>query len=579
MDFEYSTKEGRQQTALTLLVQARSKRGKREVYWQRMRRYYEGAHEAIGEVAGYLEESGMPPVDACVTDAFIQVESQINPVMPSVVFKGRDDDLDGIRAKQREYAVKFVLNNNAYEDEISLSERAMLIDGDAFIKVFYDESMGECGDIRIMTVPSEQLYFDPAASSLDGCEYIDFLYPMHVRQLIRIYGEDIKAAGIDLERIAGRDFAGEGSKANEEHVLSVLEHWYRDEEGDICCSMSVGGEEFKHIERYWLKTGVQNKSYPFVHLFRIRDNEQFYNRSEIEQIIPLIDSADRALLYGLINAAFTSNDIIIAEKNALEEGTEIENAPGSVISVRDGRAGGIRRLGGLSALSSQMAQIQYLQNQIQRTTRNYDSNIGKEPTKVTTASGLAQLRADAQQQRSIKTVDRLNGYKRLFELIDWSVLEFYDDERMIFIGVNASRRRKALMPGANLDEQQGDILFTFNADNLRRRKGTPSRQPKLDEDGNLMIDEITGAVLFEELPSEFYYPRVDVIVTAGEGEDVAKSYTIEALMQIAEMNVSEENIAVLSRIVEALDIQDWQSIVAEWERRFRPVGEVDMMPF
>ena len=48
-----------------------------------------------------------------------------------------------------------------------------------------------------------------------------------------------------------------------------------------------------------------------------------------------------------------------------------------------------RRLGGLNNMPNFLPIVQAIQNEIQRTTRNFDSNQGKETQRVTTASGLA----------------------------------------------------------------------------------------------------------------------------------------------------------------------------------------------
>ena len=137
------------------------------------------------------------------------------------------------------------------------------------------------------------------------------------------------------------------------------------------CTIQAGGHEVKHIPDYWQRTGDQNQLFPFVHYWRIRDENQFYNRSELEPIIPMVDAADRELANGLLNDAFTANDIVLVEKNALAPGEEFTNVPGAVVTVRQNAVGKIARLGGLNSGSNSLPMVEWLLTQIQRTNRNY----------------------------------------------------------------------------------------------------------------------------------------------------------------------------------------------------------------
>ena len=85
--------------------------------------------------------------------------------------------------------------------------------------------------------------------------------------------------------------------------------------------------------------------------------------------------------------------------------------------------------------------VEFFKNQIERASRNYDINQGRETTKVTTATGLAMMRQDAQSQADIKGADRDAGFERLYELLDWLALEFFDDDRMLFIGADEMKDR------------------------------------------------------------------------------------------------------------------------------------------
>ena len=444
-----------------------------------------------------MRDSDIGWYPAVETDPIIQVESQIDPIVPEPEFRGRDDDLDSSKAKQREYACKFVCQNNRLADLNTSNERRLTKYGDAFWKVYWDDGMPcgpNWGDIRVRDVPVDALYIDPTAGP-DGIQtgqYVAYLYRLHKVVFWRTYRDALRKDGMTVDSILESEYTERGgifdlvtpNVEDSEDTVQVMEFWYKDPEtGRVGCTIQAGGHEVKHIPDYWQRTGEQNQLFPFVHYWRIRDENQFYNRSELEPIIPMVDAADRELANGLLNDAFTANDIVLVEENALAPGEEFTNVPGAVVTVRQNSVGKIARLGGLNSGSNSLPMVEWLLTQIQRTNRNYETNQGKVSSSVKTASELAMIRSDVDTQMEIKKADRNAGFERLYELIDWSVLEFYDEERQIFIGAEKP------------DEEP--VNFTLNTDRLA---GVVPAQ----------YDFMTGDLISEKRK---YWPRVDVTVT------------------------------------------------------------------
>ena len=299
--------------------------------------------------------------------------------------------------------------------------------------------------------------------------------------------------------------------------------------------------ELKHIPNYWVKLGAQCEEFPFVHYWCIRDETQFWNKSELEPILPLVDAADRELATGLFNDAMTANDVVILEEGALAPGEEFSNVPGAVVRVNQGRAGGIARLGGLSDGVRSLNMVSWLLNQIQRANRNYDSNNGQETARVTTASGLMQLRSDAMTQQKIKSADRNAGFCRLYELLDRLALEYFDDDRLLFIG--------AKQPGGE------DETVRYNGANYAVESGA-------------LVDPLTGETI---RPGQIYYPRVDVTVSVGNSLGRSPAATVSALERLIATKVTADNWKLLAAELDYLDIPQKQEIVAEWKAKFEPV--------
>lgn len=556
--FDYSTREMREQTVSELYAKAKNARAAVENRWVQYNDYYNFLHNATAEVREAVEESGICWDPAVVPDPYIQVESQVDPVVPEPEFRGRDDDQDNVKAKQREYAVKFVCQNNRLDDLNTSNERRLVKLGDAFWKVYWDDQMpcgDQMGDIRIRDVPVEAIYADPTAGSdgIQAGQFVDYVYRLHKVVFWQMYGDALKREGLELEdvleseyTVRGGIFDMESTIEESDDTVQVIEHWFRHPEdedgaeaGDIGCSIQAGGHEVKYIPKYWQRTGLQNKRFPFVHYWRVRNENGFYNCSEIQPILPMVDAADRELANALLNDAFTANDIILQEENALADGEEMTNTPGAVVKTKPNAIGKVARLGGLQSGKNSLPMIEWLLSQIQRTNRNYETNQGK-ASGVKTATELSMMRADVDSQMEIKKADRNGGFVRLYELIDWSVLEFYEDQREIYIGAKKP------------DEKP--VSFTLITDAFDT--GRPA-----------ITDPITGEIVQE---STHYWPMVDVTVNAGDGIIRSKAATLQALQNLVGVQVTQDNYKLMSAMVEVLDIPQKQEITQEWQDRFSP---------
>lgn len=558
--YDYTTEEGRVATAEWLFEQAKNERTAVEDGWVRNEGYYNFVHAAAAEMREALEEQGIDWTPAVVPDPFIQVESQLVPEVPQPEFHGRDDDADGEKARRREFAVRYIVEENRINDMNTSNERRLRKLGDAFWKAYWDETMpcGEqSGNIRIKDVSPEDFYPDPTAGreGLEACEYVDYVYMMHKLKFWRLYHDVLEKKGILLEDLLQTQYRVEdglfepvtsGTLARDD-MVQILEHWYRNPcdtkeapAGAIGCTMQAGGVEIKWIPNYWEKTGRQCRLFPFIHYWCIRDETQFWNRSELDPILSLVDAADRQIAIGQLNDAMMANDVVLVEEGALADGSEFTNVPGAQVTVKQGRMGGVARLGGLNNGIQSVSAVNWFLDQIQRTSRNYDSNNGRETARVTTASGLLQLRGDAETQQKLKKADRDAGFCRLYELLDWLALEYFDDDRLLFIGA----KKKGEQPQS----------LTYNGDAFARRAG-------------VKVDMLTAAVTDEGFD---YYPRVDVTVTAGDGLSKNPATTVEVLDKLAASQITADNWELLAAELEYLDIPQKQEIIESWRRKFAP---------
>lgn len=569
--FDYSTKESREACIPVLFELAKSARTDVDILHKTFDNYYDGIHKVMDNIKSELspEEQRKALSENMLTDPFIHIESQIDPRVPEAEFYGRDDKVDYAKAKERQYVVRYIMECNDLESKNTNNERRLRKYGDSFAKAYYCDAMNRGkGDIKIDFINTDDIFPDPSATCIDDCEYIDYTYYLHIQKVKRVFAKEIKAAGLNIDSLPTSVRSdtqtvsdNDNTAYRDTYEIQIVEHWYKDNDGDIACSIMIGDKEIKHIAKYWKSTGSQNKNYPFIHFYRIRDERSFWNTSELKAIIPLANTADEILKLALTNMRYMANDVWTKQvRNKTEEGTvdideDITNEPGAVIKYAVGTERP-QRAGGLNALAQFIPSIQFIQGEIQRTVRNYDSNQGRETDRVTTASGLAQLRADAAQQSNIKDSDRMQAWKRLFILLDWLALEFYDDEKMIFIGVPESGKKQDLEEGAtaNVNPNKGNIFFTFNSEKVREVESQQVVGTR--EDGS------------DDVVTEYYYPMVDCDVKASNGFQKSKAFTLQTLQAIMATPVDQSNYKIATMILKLLDIPQSEEIIDGWKKVF-----------
>lgn len=559
--YDYSTPELREETADALFRRAKNARTAVEIEWERCNDYYNGIHDATKEMVEYCRANDVPWIPANMPDPYILVESQIDPTVPEPEFRGRDNDLDSKKAKQREFAVRYITENNRLSDMNTRNERRLLKLGDAFWKAYWDKDM-RCGvnegDIRIKDIPTEAIFPDPAIrdGTLQDGQYVDYVYTMHKVKFCQVFRAELEKLGLTADDILTEDYVSRTgvfdltTAINDlDDTVQVLEHWFRQpvettEDGEtipagaVACSILAGGRELKYIPNYWKRTCKQNQLFPFVHYWRIQDENRFWNKSELMPILDLVDAADRKLAMNILNDTFLANDILLVEDSALADGEEFTNEPGAVVHLKQGRMGGVQRLGGLQSIANGSAGVDFFKQQIERASRNYDTNTGKEASRVTTATGLAMMRQDAQSQADIKGADRNAGFERLYELLDWLALEFFDDDRLLYIGADELKDRAAQ-------------TMEFNADAFW--------------DTMPAVTDPAGNVVREEWK---YFPRVDVTITAGDSVAHGKAQTLQALQALTQSQITPENWKLFAAQLDLMNLPGKQEIIDEWQRRF-----------
>lgn len=553
MLYNYTTPYNREDTVKTLLAHAAEGRRGMSSYWKRMRSYYDGTHSTAAYANAFGNDNGIDWQAAQSTDGYIHVESQIDASLPEFEFSPRGKD-DGDKAKQREKIVRYICDRNDLEFKNSRNERRLGIYGSAVWKVCWDSSQredGTVGEVVIDNPAPQQIFPDPAALRVDDCEYIGYVYPMHIAKAHRVFGCELSERGIDLDDIVSSTKNRLSDSADEDSVsenrltdtVRITEWWFRQpcdgeatftyyedgkafcetvkyRAGDIALSVLIGDYEVRYIPKYWLDTDCT--MFPFVIYDRLPKEKTLWGRSELEAIIPFIDAADREIAYAQLNSAFSSNDVIVAEENAFADDSTLDNTPGAIWKLRPGMMGKVQRLGNAAYSESYLhANFDKWRSLMQETTGNFAITQGSEPDRVTTATGIALLNERARSRNNLKRIDKSAGFARLFELCDRTALEYYDDGRVILSGA--------------ADEE--DTIYV--ASDFKRADGDRT-----------------------------YIPRVDIRIHIGDGLANSKAFTVSAVSSLISTPITAENYRIVKSYLELIDLPMRQEISDMLDERF-----------
>lgn len=531
--YDLSSPTSREDTVYALTQNSSVAKNRVSQYWKKMKRYYDGLHDINYMTDSFLADMNIPWTPAQSNDGYVHIESQISPELPDFEFSPFGN-YSGEAVKVRESLVRRVLDINKVQDMNIRAERRLGIYGSAVWKVSWgdiESDYGKAEDVLINIPHPEQIYTDPMAETVDDCEYIAYIYPMHTQKARRIFAEDIGKRNGDFGQFLTNDRTGvvfEGD-FDDENTVTITEFWFRQPEdahgnsgvlykaGDIALSVLINGKEARYIPKYWKNTDCN--MFPFVISKKIPNEGSIWGKSELEMLIPLIDASDRELTFAQLNSAFCSNDIVLCEENAFSDGKVPDNSPGAVWKLRPGMMGKVQRLGNMGATqSAQFNSYNMYQSMIEQTTGNFDVNQGKEPTNVTTASGIALLNERAKNRIARKSLGRSEGFRRLYALIDKTCTEFYESGRVI-----GCKNQVLKYSFKEISENNGDISFV---------------------------------------------PAVDVRIHIGDGIANSKAFTVSAMSGLMNMDINADNYKLVKAYVELIGLPMRNEICEYLEEKY-----------
>lgn len=504
--YDLSSAREREQTVYSLMENCSASGNAEKLYRKKMKRYYDGLHDINYMTDSFLADMNIPWTPAQSTDGFIHVESQIHATPPDFEFSPYGC-YSAEAVKAREDMVRRVAEINNISEMNITAERRLGIYGSSVWKVSWGDVCSDYGkhDDVLLDIPHpDQIFADPSSHTVDGCEYIGYVYSMHSQKARRLFDADLKKRNCSFEEylVPGKTGVVYEGPFDDENTVTVTEFWFRQpsdahgnskvsyKAGDIALCILINGKEIRYIPKYWKNTGCD--MYPFVICTKIPNEGSIWGKSELEMLIPLIDAADRELTFAQLNGAFCSNDIVLCEENAFSDGKIPDNSPGAVWKLRPGMMGKVQRLGNMgSTEAAQLNNYQAYQSMMEQTTGNFEVNQGKEPTRVTTASGIALMNERSKSRQSQKNAGRAEGFKRLYMLIDKTCTEFYENGRTV--------RCK-------------DKVFEYRSEDVS-----------------------------EMMCGKACVPELDVKIHIGDGIANSKAFTLSAVSSLIQMDINADN--------------------------------------
>lgn len=571
--YDMSTQEKREVNVVINVERARIAKATTLERFKENDQYYMNNHYAKEQLEVFINEEGWDFVPPVLPDPFIQVESLITKELPSFEFKAKDPRMTQEQATQREHAVSYVLENNDMEEMNLENERAMNKLGTAFWKVSWDNNKhigGHSGDVGVGNPDSADILPDPSAKNIEACEFIAYEYPLHIQAAKRMFPDKKE----DLSKL----LSNEGTLRNtdvyeantfdtmDSDTVGIVEYWYRDAVGDIALSVlaiaETGYLELKHVDKYWEKTRhSHNQMYPIVRYRRIPIAKDFWGRGEIDFIKDLVDAADREFITAIMNDMLSGNDIVLADEGAFQDGFVPVAKPGTIWYKKQDK--NVTRLGGSAFNGNELNMVTFLHEKIQEVNRNYASSLGKEPDRVTAASGIMQLNEKAERQTEIKAFGRLLGFERLARLIDWHILEFYDDERMI------------LVHGAKDEE---DSFESFKPSEMGIQENTSNQFDfEKGELEDTLGDESSETAKSLTESEDVYFPNIDVSIRAGSPLEQSKSLTLAVTQELAMLQITPQNFEIIKSLIDLLEIPNGKKIKESIDKQMDTDREAALM--
>ncbi|CAB4127913.1 Head-to-tail connector protein, podovirus-type, partial [uncultured Caudovirales phage] len=276
------------------------------------------------------------------------------------------------------------------------------------------------GDVTVETVDPTNIYFDPAATHVEDCNYIVYAVVKSTEWIKEFWGVDISPENTSETDIYNRPILNNNSTKK----VTFYEYWYKEDSG-LHVVYAAGNKILKHIRNVY-----KHGRYPFVPFVAKKNRKSILGISECRNLLNNQKLLNKLVEIPVVNSMLVANPILLVDAASGIDANKVTSKPGQIWTVRDGGAG-IRYLNPPTLGGEVFKMISQMTEFMERIGGVYDANTGQTPGGVTAASAIQLL----QEQGSIplKGIAR-NLYatlKEVYEQMVELIKEFYTETRYL----------------------------------------------------------------------------------------------------------------------------------------------------
>lgn len=313
------------------------------------------------------------------------------------------------------------------------------------------------GDVAVSNVDPRHFFPSPGATDIQNAHYVIFAANIPLATVYRDFPEargKIKGGVWDEELTVNKnvtsqrndtlnlgpvsntagtsttDFArspeGRDGVMNRDKMVTLIELWERDDEGQSWVTIMANGVLLKHMPNPF-----KHNKFPFIRYVDYDIPSCFWGMGEVAQLEKLQMSINQRRAQATDILKITGNPPFVADSNSGINPKAMTNRPGTIIFKNPGS-----QVDWLNPpnLPAALFTIQEMDKQdFDSISGVMDVTQGRKPTGIEAASAIAELQEAAQTRIRFKVRTMEASLQELGSQIVSLVQQFYDDERVIRI--------------------------------------------------------------------------------------------------------------------------------------------------
>lgn len=401
-----------------------------------------------------------------VNIVFQLIESQIDTSVPKPLVQSREED-DEFRRRMVEGMLSYMTEGPHFRRLNSENERIVRKNGMCIYKVIYNpdtRAHNWRGEIKVINPHPLNIIPQPGVHRLQDMDYFFHIENRTIDQICRMYGEefreklqDVTARYEYLEEL-GDEYTSSSNNTSTQ-LISVVEKWFKDKDGDIGVHTWADEVELRYIPKFFYKRDTEGniitteqvevpvydeetgeeidrevaevecyvpKRYPFVVQYNIPKEKSFRGKSDAEIIYDQQESIKKMLSMEEEKQIKGTTKIITRKGSGLKD--KINNAVTQVLETDDPLSD--VKVVELKTHDDTLVQRYQLLVQAAKDTLGItDAYQGKLERSNISGRAIEQLTENSLGRALTKKEEKELAYAELYQILYDFVIAFYDEVR------------------------------------------------------------------------------------------------------------------------------------------------------